>query len=164
MPRESRQTVDEPMVTRATIRIEYADGRVHELDVPNPRDAQVDVTSPELPGLQPFNPAYLLSIPAPTPFWRVALTMDATPSMRDASRCLITAAEKPYVLDPALMPYLDWPLYFPDDSVHCNRFPHCKNRWCADPDEGAVYIASGRRLTVREFLADIKAHAEDTLG
>lgn len=67
-------------------------------------------------------------------------------------------------LDPELAEYLDWPLYFPDDSVHCNKFPDCKNRFCTDPLSGQVYIASARRLTIREFLADIKAHAEDTSG
>jgi hypothetical protein len=65
-------------------------------------------------------------------------------------------------LDPDLVPYLDWPLYFPDDSVHCNKFPDCENKDCCDPESGRVFIASGRRLTVREFLADIKAHAEET--
>jgi hypothetical protein len=153
--------VNEPAVTRATLRIEYSDGSVHELDVPNPLRAEVDVTSPELPALQPFDPAYLLSIPATAPFWRVAMTMDAAPSMKDASRRLITVSEKPYVLDPVLMPFLDWPLYFPDDSVHCNKFPDCKNKDCCDLESGQVYIASARRLTVREFLADIKAHAEE---
>ena len=150
-----------PVVTRATLRIEYSDGRVHELDVPEPLRAEVEVTSPELPALQPFDPAYLLSVPIPAAFRRVAMTMDATPSTRHAGRHLITVSEKPYVLDPALMPFLDWPLYFPDDSVHCDKFPACKNRWCRDEEWGQVYIASHRRLTVRDFLADIKAHAEE---
>lgn len=61
-----------------------------------------------------------------------------------------------------LAPFLDWPLYFPDDTVHCNHFPNCQNRFCKEPLSGQVYIASGRRMTVREFLADIKAHAEET--
>lgn len=65
--------------------------------------------------------------------------------------------EEPGELDPALVPYLDWPLYFPDDSVGCDK-PYCPH--LDRDDEG--YLASARRLTVREFLADIKAHAEDT--
>lgn len=62
--------------------------------------------------------------------------------------------------DPELAAYLDWPLYFPDDSVHCDKFPACPNRDCRDPESGQVYLASARRMTIREFLADIKAHAE----
>ena len=59
-----------------------------------------------------------------------------------------------------LTPFLDWPLYFPDDSVHCDAFPRCPNRDCCDPESGQVYIASARRMTVREFLADVRTHAE----
>jgi hypothetical protein len=66
----------------------------------------------------------------------------------------------PAELDPALTAYLDWPLYFPDDSVHCDNFPACPNADCHEPAFGQVYLASHRRMTIREFLADIKAHAE----
>jgi hypothetical protein len=59
-----------------------------------------------------------------------------------------------------LTPFLDWPLYFPDDSVHCDNFPACTNADCHEPAFGQVYLASHRRMTIREFLADIKAHAE----
>jgi hypothetical protein len=151
--------MNEPAVTRATIRIEYSDGSVHELDVPNPLRAEVDVTSPELPALQPFDPAYLPSIPATAPFWRVAMSMDVTPFMKDASRRLITVSEKPYVLDPALAGYLDWPLYFPDESVFCNKPGHDHGDILAD----IPYLATARRMTIREFLADVKKHAEETI-
>jgi hypothetical protein len=75
----------------------------------------------------------------------------------DGQRSVVTARRPPpEPLDEDLVEYLDWPLYFPDDSVGCNQAacPH------HDRDEEG-YIASGRRLTVREFLADIKAHAEE---
>lgn len=62
-------------------------------------------------------------------------------------------------LDPELAAYLDWPLYFLDESVQCNKFPGCTNADCGDGD-GPWYIPTGRRMTAREFLADIKAHAE----
>jgi hypothetical protein len=153
--------MSEPQVTRATLRIEYSDGQVREADVPEPRDVKLKITGPDLPPL--FGDLdYSYRIPPVTQAWRVEMSMDATPSRRDARRSLITVSEKAYVLDPALMPFLDWPLYFPDDSVQCNKFPECGNRFCRDPDEGQVYIVTGRRMTVREFLADVKKHAEET--
>lgn len=78
-------------------------------------------------------------------------------------RALVDAAqaEAPGPLDPDLAAYLDWPLYFLDSSApYCNKFPACTNPECCDPCSGSVPIASARRMTVREFLADIKAHAE----
>lgn len=69
-------------------------------------------------------------------------------------------AHRSTALDPELAAYLDWPLYFPDDSVHCNNFPACRHPWCNEPNYGQVYIASARRMTIREFLADVKVHAE----
>lgn len=65
----------------------------------------------------------------------------------------------PGELDPDLAAYLDWPLYFPDESVRCNQgnCPGCK----AHPEWDDSFIAGHRRMTVREFLADVKAHAED---
>jgi hypothetical protein len=58
-----------------------------------------------------------------------------------------------------LAAYLDWPLYFPDESVSCHNFPACKHPDCNNAGWGPVAIASARRMTVREFLADIRAHA-----
>lgn len=155
--------MNEPAVTRATMRIEYSDGRVHELDVPCPRDVQVEVTSPDLPPLLPADPPYLLSIPLPAPFWRIEMVMDATPSRRDPDRRLITVSEKPYVLDPSLAAFLDWPLYFPDESgPHCNNGQVCTNKDCVE-GFGPVTIHSHRRQTIREFLADLRKHAEETI-
>lgn len=156
--------MNELVVTRATLRIEYSDGQVRELDVPNPRDVRLEVTPPDMPPLEPIDPAYLICMPLPATFWRVEMAMNATPSKEDPDRRLITTSGKPYLLDPGLAKYLDWPLYFPDDSVHCDKFPACQNRDCRDPESGQVYIASARRMTVREFLADVKAHAEDASG
>jgi hypothetical protein len=141
--------MDEPVIARATLRIEYADGRVQELDVLNPVKAQVEVTSPDLPPLPLFDPAHLHGIPAHAAFWSVQMTLDAAPS--ENRRNLITRSENPYVLDPALMPYLDCPLYFPDMSVYCNNPAH----------DSPYYIASQRRVTVRELLAMIRKHAEE---
>lgn len=59
-----------------------------------------------------------------------------------------------------LTPFLDWPLYFPDESVSCHAFPACRHPDCNAAGWGPVAIASARRMTAREFLADIKAHAE----
>lgn len=71
------------------------------------------------------------------------------------------AEHRSTALDPELAAYLDWPLYFLDSSApYCNKFPACTNPECCDPCSGSVPIASARRMTVREFLADIKAHAE----
>ena len=59
-------------------------------------------------------------------------------------------------LDPELVRYLDYPLYFPDDSVHCDR-TDCPHELCREGSP--VYLASARRMSVREFLTDIRAHA-----
>lgn len=38
----------EPVVTRATLRVEYSDGQVRECDVPNPRKVELTIDTPEL--------------------------------------------------------------------------------------------------------------------
>lgn len=148
---------DEPVVTRATLRIEYSDGQVRECDVPGPRRVRLNIAAPDL---SPLDLDCSYRIMPVTQARRVEMSMDATPSVR-RDRALITISEKPYILAPDLLPFLDWPLYFPDESVHCNNFPACTNENCRDPGYGPVYLASARRMTVREFLADVKAHAEE---
>lgn len=153
--------MNEPLVTRATLRIEYSDGQVRECDVPAPHSVRLNVISPDLPDIG--DPGYLYQLPMPVQARRVEMSMEASRSLRgDSAQVMIS--EKPYVLDPVLAEFLDWPLYFPDDSVHCDKFPACKNRDCCDPESGRVFIASARRLTIREFLADIKQHAEESSG
>lgn len=68
-------------------------------------------------------------------------------------------------LDPDLTPFLDWPLHFPPElgagwAVTCDNFPACKHGDCNSAGWGPVAIGSGGRMTIREFLADIKEHAE----
>lgn len=69
--------------------------------------------------------------------------------------------DEPAGLAADLTPFLDWPLYFPDEQgPHCDNHPACKHEDCNTPCYGPVYLHSARRMTIREFLADIKAHAE----
>jgi hypothetical protein len=73
-----------------------------------------------------------------------------------ACEASITFGPPGIMLAEDLTPFLDWPLYFPDDSVHCYKPDHgCDDR--ISPS----FIASKRRMTPREFLADIKEHAEE---
>jgi hypothetical protein len=65
--------------------------------------------------------------------------------------------DEPAPLDPALAAYLDYPLYFHDDGVSCNN-PECP---CYSTDVGPYFIWTRRRQTVREFLAQVKKHAEE---
>jgi hypothetical protein len=65
--------------------------------------------------------------------------------------------EEPEPLDPALAAYLDYPLYFHDDGVSCNN-PGCP---CYVTGVGPYFIWTHRRQTVREFLAQVKKHAEE---
>jgi hypothetical protein len=58
-----------------------------------------------------------------------------------------------------LTPFLDWPLLFPQDPLCCNKGDHECADWSAGLPKGFI-TAGWRRMTVREFLADIKAHAE----
>ena len=148
--------MDGPVVARATLRVEYSDGSVREFDVPEPRRVVFKVDPPDLSPFDDFN-ACVPSLGSSSR--HVEMSMDATPQPGRGGT-MITVSVKPRVLDPDLIPFLDWPLYFPDDSVHCDKFPVCPNWDCCDPESGQVYIASARRMTIREFLADIKAHAE----
>jgi hypothetical protein len=72
----------------------------------------------------------------------------------------IPADEEPAPLDPALAAYLDYPLYFHDDGVSCNK-PECP---CYGTGVGPYFIWTHRRQTVREFLAQVKKHAEEESG
>ena len=82
----------------------------------------------------------------------------------DSQWCSIPAAVpddvEPEPLDPALAAYLDYPLYFHDDGVSCNN-QECP---CYGTDIGPYFIWKHRRQTVREFLAQVKKHAEEAPG
>jgi hypothetical protein len=60
----------------------------------------------------------------------------------------VPASADPDPLDPALLPYLDWPLYLTMT---------CEHAWCSDTED---FRAISDRRTVRELLADVKRHAE----
>lgn len=69
------------------------------------------------------------------------------------------AEQAPDPLDPSLLPYLDYPLYFRDDGGPFCHVAGCRHYDCSDGwGDGSLH--SSRRMTVREFLADVRAHAE----
>lgn len=60
-------------------------------------------------------------------------------------------------LDPELVPYLDYQLYFPDDTPACNR-TECPDQWC---QSGPRELGNARRMSLRELLAVIRKHEQE---
>jgi hypothetical protein len=62
-----------PVVSRATLRVEYSDGQVREFDVPRPRLVQFTVQQPD----RWMPDDYLFRIPPPSTTHRVEIILDA---------------------------------------------------------------------------------------
>jgi hypothetical protein len=143
---------DEPVIARATLRIEYSDGSVRECDVPEPRRVRLDIAAPDLSPFGDLDFSYRM--PPPCQARRVEMSMDATPF--GERRNLITISEEPYILAPDLLPFLDWPASVEENEVWCAK-DGCALNGCGPESRG--WICSRYGLTARGLLAGIKAHA-----
>lgn len=137
-----------PVITRATMRVEWSGGEVRTFDVPNPQRVNLYIAGPEL---EPVGGDYRnpYRIPAPGLARHVEMSMDAELSRREN---VITISDGPD-------PLLDWPVSIDLDEV-----------WCAKADCALGTCGSGHRsricdlseMTAGSLLAAVRKHAEGT--